>query len=116
MKFSPPTKGIGMRKVLRKRGYDVFLVNEYNTSKINFFTKTENEKFRRRQNPRPWKKDIRKCHGLLRTKCVPDSELSNSNILVNRDTNAAVNIRYLACCAINNEPRPSEYCRSSTNQ
>ena len=35
MKFSPPTKGIGMRKVLRKRGYNVFLVNEYNTSKMN---------------------------------------------------------------------------------
>ena len=59
MKFSPPTKGIGMRKVIRKRGYDVYLVylvNEYKTSKINFFTKTENEKFRRRQNARPWKK------------------------------------------------------------
>ena len=76
MKFSPPTKGIGMRKVIRKRGYDVYLVylvNEYKTSKINFFTKTENEKFRRRQNERPWMKDVRKCQGLIRTKCVLDS-------------------------------------------
>jgi len=37
--------------------------------------KQENEKFRKRQNPRPWKTNIVKYHGLLRSKSVPNSEL-----------------------------------------
>jgi hypothetical protein len=32
MKGLPPTQGVGFRRCLRKGGYKVYLVNEYNTS------------------------------------------------------------------------------------
>ena len=32
MKFHEPTKGKGMRKLFRKAGYQVYLVDEYHTS------------------------------------------------------------------------------------
>jgi hypothetical protein len=37
LKYKPPTKGIGIRKIFRQAGYKVFLVDEYKTSKINHF-------------------------------------------------------------------------------
>jgi len=110
LKFSPPTKGIGMRTLFRKAGYKVYLVDEYKTSKINHYNLQENEKFRKRQNPRPWKTNIVKYHGLLRSKSVPNSEL-DKQILVNRDVNGSLNIRMIALCHINKKKIPTEFSR-----
>ena len=74
LKFTPPTKGKSMRQLFRKVGYQVFLVDEYKTSKINHFTLQENEKFRKRLNPRPWKTNIVLRHGLLRSKNVTNNK------------------------------------------
>ena len=45
------------------------------------------------KNPRPWKKDTRKCNGLLRSISVPNSNSMTKHVLVNWDINAAINIR-----------------------
>lgn len=115
LKFSPPTKGIGMRTLFRKSGYQVYLVDEYKTSKINHYNLQENEKFRKRQNPRPWKTNIVKYHGLLRSKSVPNSELAKQ-ILVNRDVNGSLNIRMIALCHINKKKIPIEFSRKTIIQ
>jgi len=115
LKFSPPTKGIGMRTLFRKAGYQVYLVDEYKTSKINHYNLQENEKFRKRQNPRPWKTNIVKYHGLLRSKSVPNSEL-DKQILVNRDVNGSLNIRMIALCHINKKKIPIEFSRKTIIQ
>ena len=90
IKFSPPTKGIGMRKILRKKNYDVFLVDEYKTSKINCYTGLENEKFRKRQNPRPWKKNVRRCKmrsiRLLRSISVPQMVVTQPFVTQRQNT------------------------------
>ena len=105
MKYKEPSKGKSFRKLFRKAGYNIYLVDEYNTSKMNFFNGQENEKFKKRINPRPWKNDIKEVHGLLRVK-----NANNSNptewILVNRDKNASLNIREKAICAIKNKAIP----------
>jgi len=107
MKYHEPTKGVGMRKIFRKAGYKVYLQNEHKTTKINFITEEETEIFRKRGNPRPWRKDIRKWHGLLRSKNVPDSK--SSHILLNRDFNASMNIRKLFKLLLNNKEIPKAY-------
>jgi len=104
LKYSEPTKGISMRKLFRKFGYKTFLVNEYNTSKMNHFTGEEMEKFRRRCNVRPWKNNIKKMHGLLRSKNIHNNKLCNNvqgkHILLNRDLNGSLNIRQKAICVL----------------
>ena len=111
MKFKEPTKGKSFRKLFRNAGYDVFLVDEYNTSKINFFNGQENEKFRLRKNPRPWKDDIKEVHGLLRSKSATGSNPIKP-ILVNRDLNGSLNIRKKALCVIMNEEIPENLLRN----
>ena len=123
IKNGEPTKGKGLRKIFIRAGYSTFLVDEYNTSKKNFITKKNNEKFRKRRNPRP-KKDIsknsfskskpnqntdknkvRKIHGLLRSKTVKGAK-SSKHILVNRDLNGSMNILIKARCIIRDNPIP----------
>lgn len=113
LKFSPPTKGIGMRKLFRKTGYKVYLVDEYKTSKINHFSLQENEKFRKRKNPRPWKTNIVTYHGLLRSKSVPNSK-SDKQILVNRDLNGSLNIHMISLYHIQGKTIPIEFSRKKS--
>ena len=100
MKYKEPTKGKSFRKLFRNAGYEVYLVDEYKTSQMSFFTQTENEKFRVRGNPRPWMNGLRTFHGLLRSKNVTNNKSTEQHILVNRDLNASLNIRLKAQCAI----------------
>jgi hypothetical protein len=93
----------------------VYLVDEFRTSKINCFNFQENEKFRKRQNPRPWKTNIVKYHGLLRSKSVPNSKL-DKQILVNRDLNGSLNIRMIGICHINKKKIPDEFNRKKLNE
>jgi hypothetical protein len=103
-KFFEPIKGKGLRKIFRKAGYLVFLVNEFKTSKMCSNCQipgAECTPFRRVKNPRPHMRQRHPtvlCHGLLRC--------SNCNRLWNRDTNAATNIWIIANAAINNILRP----------
>ena len=57
-----PTKGKGMRKLFKKNGYKLYLVNEYNTSKKMYGTGYEMAKFRYRNG--------KLVHGLIRNKLV----------------------------------------------
>jgi uncharacterized short protein YbdD (DUF466 family) len=105
MKYKEPTKGKTFRKLFRKAGYNLFLVNEYNTSKINFFSELKNKKFRKRINPRPWKDNIITVHGLLRSKSGNNGK-SKGHILLNRDMNGSLNIRKKMIHIISNIPLP----------
>ena len=85
MKYKEPTKGIGMRTLFRKAGYQVYLVDEFRTSCRCSKCEGECEKFRECQNPRPWKKNETTLrHGLLMCKTCKG--------LWNRDVNSSFNI------------------------
>ena len=109
MKNKEPSKGKSFRKLFKTAGYKVYLVNEYNTSKKSFLNGENTEKFRYRRNPRPWKTDERKCHGLLRFKSVQENKLC-AHILVNRDFNGSMNILQKAKCILANKDIP-EYLK-----
>jgi len=101
IKYKEPTKGKGMRTLFRKVGYNVFLIDEYNTSCKCAITGDPMEKFLKRVRPKD--KILNKenpkerlCHGLLRSK----NEKNNNNrtIIMNRDYNGSLNIREKALC------------------
>lgn len=115
MKYKEPTLGIGIRSLLRKNKYNVYLVDEFRSS-----CKCSNcdggicEKYMVRKNPRPKKNkenpkkerkydEMRLVHGLLRCKSGCGSW--------NRDRNGSSNIYKIAYQAIHNLERPSYLCR-----
>jgi len=106
MKYKEPTLGIGMRSLLRKNNYKVYLVDEFRSScKCSKCDGGVCEKFMVRKNPRPNKDDMRLVHGLLRCKSGCGSW--------NRDRNGSSNIYKIAHQAIYGLERPSYLCRTS---
>jgi hypothetical protein len=117
MKYKEPTLGIGMRSLLRKNKYNVYLVDEFRTScKCSNCNGGVCEKFMIRKNPRPKPKknkenskkerkydETRLVHGLLRCKSGCGEW--------NRDRNGSSNIYKIAYQAIHNLERPSYLCR-----
>jgi transposase len=112
-RFLEPVKGKGFRKLFKKAGYQLFLVDEFRTSKMCSKCEDEEavcEKFRRVKNPKPRSRiahPIIRCHGLLRcTTC---------NTLWDRDILGATNIYKISDMAINGEERP-QYLRRQQQQ
>ena len=110
MKYHEPTKDKGMRKLFRKHGYQVYLVDEFRTSCRCNKCGSEVDKFMWRPSPRPWKKgEMRSVHGLIRCKNV------KCNIKWNRDYNASLNILEIATNAIEGKERPEKLRRGNNS-
>jgi hypothetical protein len=106
MKYKEPTLGIGMRSLLRKNKYKVYLVDEFRTScKCSNCDGGVCEKYMVRKNPKPNKDEMRLVHGLLRCKSGCGEW--------NRDRNGSSNIYKIAYQAIHNLERPSYLCRET---
>jgi hypothetical protein len=106
MKYKEPTLGIGMRSLLRKNNYKVYLVDEFRSScKCSKCDGGVCEKFMVRKNPRPNKDDMRLVHGLLHCK--------NGCGEWNRDRNGSSNIYKIAYQAIYGMETPGYLCRTS---
>ena len=107
MKNCEPTKGKSIRQLFKRHGYNLFLVNEYNTSKKSFIDGNNLETFLKRKNK---KNTTREVHGLLRLKTVPNDK-SCKRVLLNRDLNGSMNILKKGRCILNNLPIPKYLCR-----
>lgn len=106
MKYKEATKGKGIRTLLRKNSFDVYLVNEFRTSCRCFKCNGECDVFRTCENPRPWKKDeITLRHGLTMCKTC--------KALWNRDENSSCNVYKIAQMAIQGKERPKYLCRET---
>jgi hypothetical protein len=99
-KFKEPVKGKGFRTLLRKAGYDVYLVDEFRTSCRCSACEEHGEctTFRECDNLRPYRYGRILRHGLVRCKTCQR--------LWNRDTNASSNIYAVASNAIHGMERP----------
>lgn len=97
--FKEPVKGKGFRKLFRKYGYIVLLVDEFRTSCRCAKCDGECVTFRKCQNPRPWKKEeVITRHGLL--KCTTCRRLWN------RDENGSLNIYRIVRDTLDGKGRP----------
>jgi len=115
MKYKEPTKGKGMRKVLRQAGFQVLLVDEFRTSCKCHNCHCDTEKFLYRENHKPQTKyqkengtyqEIVQVHGLLRC-----SSANGCGSLWNRDVNGCLNIRMLAVDALSGRERHKTFQR-----
>ena len=112
-KYKEPTKGKGFRTLLRKAGYQVFLVDEFRTSCQCSHCQSEGAKcvkFRVRLEPNKQRaieeRRLRLVHGLLACKTC--------GRLWNRDVNSSINIARLTRQALETQGRPAYLSRQST--
>jgi len=105
MRHHRPAKRKGYRKVLRKAGYSVLLVDECRTSKSCALCEDGTcETFKTRKNPRPYqekKTPIVEVHGLL--------ICQDCSTLWNRDVLASINMVKIAMAASKGEARPERF-------
>ena len=107
MKYgNAPVKGMGYRRLFRRYGVKVGLVNEWNTSKtLNLNQEIELEKFKSKDRYG----NLVKKHGILRSKIdSTNADLPNEYVYVCRDINAARNIRFKGMCDLGLYTRPKE--------
>ncbi len=112
MKFHAPTKGMGLRRIFVRAGYNVKTVDEFRTSCRCSVCEGPCETFRYTPNPRPHQREARpttKRHGLL--KCLGDCH----GRLWNRDINGASNIFTVAYHLLNGWDRPAYLSRGAQN-
>ena len=98
MKGTISTPNIGFKKLLLKR-FEMFEINEYNTSKLYNKTFKELENVSVKKN-----KHKKHLHEILTPK-----EKTERCIFVNRDKNACKNILYLGKYFLENQLRPKEF-------
>ena len=103
------TPNIGMKKLLSKR-YEVYLIDEFRTSKLHH--KTEHEMCNMKINntykldDNSYKTNSKKIHSIL-TFTTRKQELG----CINRDYNACLNMKKITSEIINGKGRPLAYCR-----
>ncbi|KAJ1768668.1 hypothetical protein IW140_000799 [Coemansia sp. RSA 1813] len=116
-----PIRGVGFRRMLRKKGCRVYLIDEFKTSKAcpNCLTGTL-EKFLKVPNPRPYQRKKMKevlCHGLL--KCTNelcmgpvevDGILTPRSRMYNRDLAAVLNFRHIFHGFRDHGETPERFC------
>jgi len=112
-KYKEPTKGKGFRQMLRRDGYDVFLVDEHKSSvqcSSCCSPSARCHKFRRRLDPNTSKpqeqRHRRDVHGLL--------VCNTCSRLWNRDVNAPLNMNTLTRACLEGRPRPFYLQRGNT--
>jgi len=116
-----PSKCVGFRKMFRRWGYGIYLVDEFKTSKVCSGCQGILESsgvFR--VNPKPHRNDVREVHGLLRCQSETcKSHVQNVNPMLagvacrywNRDVNSARNIRIIVTHTVRHGERPAPYRR-----
>ncbi|ORE04121.1 hypothetical protein BCV72DRAFT_180494, partial [Rhizopus microsporus var. microsporus] len=99
-RYHEPIRGLGFRRLLKKHGFQVYLIDEYKTSRCCPTCHNESLRtFRRVPNPRPYQRERYStvvCHGLLRCTnlyCRPTMAALDRYRLWNRDV--AVCLNYL---------------------
>ncbi|KAG1620233.1 hypothetical protein G6F46_002553 [Rhizopus delemar] len=126
VKYHEPIRGVGMRRMLAKEGFQVYLFDEFRTSSV--CPSCHNgglETFKKVQNPRPYQREkypVVDRHGHLRCKnqqCLNDvmSTMEATakvplHRLWNRDMAATLNFRHILFSLRANGERPEHFCRS----
>ncbi|KAG0753763.1 hypothetical protein G6F57_014079 [Rhizopus arrhizus] len=126
VKYHEPIRGVGMRRMLAKEGFQVYLLDEFRTSSLCPSCQNgELETFKKVQNPRPYQREkypVVDRHGLLRCKnqqclkavmsTIETTDKAPLRRLWNRDMAATLNFRQILFSLRANGERPERFCRS----
>ncbi|KAG1056690.1 hypothetical protein G6F43_001445 [Rhizopus delemar] len=126
VKYHEPIRGIGMRRMLAKEGFQVYLLDEFRTSSLCPSCQNgELETFKKVQNSRPYQREkypVVDRHGLLRCKnqqclkAVTSTTEAADKVplrrLWNRDMAATLNFRQILFSLRANGERPERFCGS----
>ena len=108
MKGKEPVICKRIRSIFRRAGYSVYLIDEYNTSKICNECSGECETFKEKTiKDNKAEKKVVKCWGLLRCKN------EKCQMIHNRDKNSALNMSKIVKNILNGRGRPKEYCKKA---
>jgi RNA-binding protein YhbY len=107
MKGLPPTKGMSIRRTLRRAGYKVYLVNEYNTSCKLYKTGEDLIEFRGKRTPLALKAYNEEGLDLKnKNRESKKTEEFKSNEIIKRDLNGSLNILYKGNCILKGKEVP----------
>ncbi|KAG0734394.1 hypothetical protein G6F57_009950 [Rhizopus arrhizus] len=126
IKYHEPIRGVGMRRVLVKEGFQVYFLVEFLTSSLCPSCQNGKHKtFEKVQNPRTYQREkypITDRHGLLRCKNQQCLKVVTSTIEAtakvplcrfwNRAITATLNFRYILFSLRANDERPERFCIS----
>ncbi|KAG1492232.1 hypothetical protein G6F45_004510 [Rhizopus arrhizus] len=129
IKYHEPIRGVGMRKMLTKEGFQVYLLDELRTSSL--YPSCQNgelEVFKKVQSPRPYQREnypIADRPGPLRYENQQCLKVVTSTIEAtakfplrrfwNRDIAATLNFRHILFSLRANSERPERFCRLKTS-
>jgi transposase len=108
MRFQKPAKGKGLLSLMKKRGFEVYRIDEFRSSSYCPSCQGKVRPFLRVPNPRPYQRVQRPtifCHGLL--KC------GDCGRKWNRDLLATLNFRYIVSTLAESGHRPALFTRRS---
>jgi hypothetical protein len=102
-----------LKKALRQEGYEVYLINEYNTSALCHKCEEKTETFKERKSQKPKKKGkLEEVWGLLRCtnlKCKVITKKGKKRSIYNRDYNSCKNMLKIVENIRENGERPKKY-------
>jgi hypothetical protein len=116
VKFHPPTPCLGIRDLLHRRGFEILLLDEFQTSSRCPICKSKVSSFKRRRSSRPWRANDPPMliHGLL--KCGSQEcrgILGGKERLWNRDLLATLNFRAILNGLRSGQGRPAYLTRGN---
>jgi hypothetical protein len=108
MKGKEPIICKKFRRLFKNKGYELYLINEFRTSKLCNECLEELEKFKMNPSKKPNNKgELRLCHGILRCQSVKHK----SEIFHNRDKNAVQNMLNIVKSIFETGKRPTMFNR-----
>ena len=114
MKGKEPIINKRIRKIFRNNGYEVYMINEFRTSKLCNKCESNCDTFHKRESEKP--KDLDKKTGKKKIIEVWGLTLCSNNKcsqIHNRDKNSALNMYKIVESIYRGEGRPKKYCRET---
>ena len=102
------TPNMSMKKLLLKR-FEVYLIDEFNTSKLHYVSEEKCEKIKIRITHKSGKIESRELHSVLTFK------MSNRKVCINRDYNACLNMMKIVTYLLEHQKRPQKYTKNLSN-
>ena len=104
------TPKIGIKRLLKRR-FEVYHINEFNTSKLNCYTEKENSNLKVTYKNSKNEEKEKSLHSVLTYK------MSNNRIgCINRDTNAVKNMQKITAYLLDHKERPKKFTQNKILQ